>query len=439
MANEKEQHNTPPQSREERRARRQQSRRRKNFRIFAGVMVLAIAAAGIVLFSRQSPAETYTPVPTAPTELPEGTQQTTEPRNSWQKEPKVIHIAAAGDLNITDRVIWSGQSGTSFDYTEAFMDVVPILSGANLSMLNFEGNLIGPPYGTETTSAPVEMVQALKNAGVDILQMANSCSVNNGMLGLTSSLNAIRSVGIEPVGAYASNEEFRKSKGYTICTVDDVTIAIVAFTKGVGGLGMPSGSEECVNLLYNDYFETYKDIDTAGITSVLKAAQSENPDITIAMLHWGSEYNDALSDSQTRILNLMKKNGVDVIIGTHPHMVHKIDYEEATGFLCAYSLGDFFGDGSRSGTNYSIILDLTVTKDYDTNTTRVTDYQVTPIYILAEDECDNHRRVVRLENAVSAYELNYVDKVTPAAYQNMTNAMTRIADRLNPVTEEEKK
>lgn len=422
--------------RRKRQQARQKAEKRRRFRYIVAAAVLVIGTVALIAIARQRPASEEQPAvvanPTDSRDLPGSvTEAPTEAQGSWEKPPQTIHIAAAGDLNVTDRVVWSGQSGSVFDYTRAFMDVAPILSEADLSVLNFEGNLIGPPYGSASTSAPIEMIHALKNAGVDLLQVANSCSVNNGMLGLNATLDSIRAAGIEPVGAFSSNEQFRRSGGYTLCTVDGITVAVVAFTKGVGGLGMPSGSENCVNMLYTDYYENYRSIDTAGITSVLKAAASENPDITIALLHWGSEYNDSISDSQEKILNLMKKNGVDVILGTHPHLVHKIDFDETTGFLCAYSLGDFFGDGQRGGTNYSIILDLEITKDYDTNTTRVTDYTVTPVYILSEAETpESHRRVVRLENAMSAYELNFVDKVTSAAYTGMQTARERINDRI---------
>lgn len=187
-----------------------------------------------------------------------------------------------------------------------------------------------------------------------------------------------------------------------------------------------------MNLLYKDYYTTYKDIDTEAITAVLKAAASEKPDLTIALLHWGSEYNETIYDSQEKIVSLLQKNGVNAIIGSHPHLVQKIDYDEVTGNLVAYSLGDFFGDAKRGGTSYSIILDLEITKDYESGTTKITDYSYTPIYTLAEDECDGSRRVVRIENAMSAYELNFVDKVTDSAYENMKFAMERIPERINP-------
>lgn len=417
--------------RREREAYRRKRQQAMYIRLAIAIAVLLACAVGIFFLIKD--AEIAAPViATTPAPIVEETEPPTEEeRASWDKAPVKIHIAAAGDLNITDKVIWSGQTSGDFNYTNAFMDVAPILSHADLSILNFEGNVCGAPYGTETLSAPQQLLEALKNAGVDVLQMANSCSIKNGLLGLTATLSNIRAAGMEPVGAFSSAEEFRKTKGYTICQVGDIKVALVAFTKGVGSLGLPVGSEDCVNLLYEDYYTTYQTIDKKGIRSILRAAEAEKPDITIALLHWGSEYNEDIRESQETIAELMLSEGVDAILGSHPHLVHQIDYNEEEGTLVAYSLGDFFGDGVRGGTNYSIILDMEITKDYESGTTKITDYTYTPIYTLAENQCDGFRRVVRIENAMSAYELNFVDKITEECYENMKFAMERILDRVN--------
>ena len=425
--------------RQEREKRRKKRQRAMYIRLVIAVIVLILCGVGIFILIRNTEPASSPVIATTPVDaFEEETEPPTEKRSSWDKEPVKIHIAAAGDLNITDKVIWSGQTSGDFNYTNAFMDVAPILSHADLSILNFEGNVCGAPYGTETLSAPQQLLDALKNAGVDVLQMANSCSIQNGLMGLTATLSNIRAAGLEPVGAYSSAEEFRKTKGYTICEVNGVKIALVAFTKGVGSLGLPVGSENCVNLLYEDYYTTYQTINKKSIREILRAAESEKPDLTIALLHWGSEYNEDISDSQKNIANLLLAEGVDAIIGSHPHLVHQIDYNEEAGTIVAYSLGDFFGDGIRGGTNYSIILDLEITKDYDTNTTKITDYTYIPIYTLAENQCDGFRRVIRLENAMTAYESNFVDKVTPECYENMVFAMDRIQKRINSGKEAEK-
>ena len=229
------------QDREKRRKRRQ---RAMYFKLALAIIVLIACGVGIFFLIKNNNPVSAPTLATVPVETTPETVPPTEKRSSWDKAPVKIHVAAAGDLNITDKVVWSGQISGDFNYTNAFMDVAPILSEADLALLNFEGNVCGAPYGTETGSAPQQLLEALKNAGVDVLQVANSCSIKNGLMGLTATLSSIRAAGLEPIGAFSSADEFRKTKGYTICQVGDVKIALVAFTKGVGSLGLPVGSED---------------------------------------------------------------------------------------------------------------------------------------------------------------------------------------------------
>lgn len=427
------------EKREAQRRKQQAEAKRLRITLILAAVVLVLCTAGIVfLTSRSDSSQTTVAAETRPTQKP---TQATEPATRAQKSTKTtIHIKAAGDLNVTNTVINAGVAVGGYNYTRAFMDVASTLSDADLTVLNLEGNICGEPYGSDTTSAPRELLEGLRNAGVDLIQMANSCTINNGLIGLTSTLQSIRAAGLEPVGAFASESEFQQSKGYTITEAQDVKVAFVAFTKGLGGRGLPAGNDNLVNILYEDYASTYDKIDRTRITSVLKAVEAEKPDITIALLHWGSEYNDDISDTQKSIVNLMKKQGVDVIIGTHPHTVQAIEYDELAGTVVAYSLGDFFGDASRGGTNYSIILDLEITKDSSTGTTKVTNYSYTPIYTVSEAEsADGYRRVVRIDKTVEAWEENYLDKVSQSAKESMVYALDRIEARINPPVVEKKK
>ena len=425
-----------PEDMEKRRQRRQAQlkkqraqRRKLRLGLAAAVVVLGLCAFGIYYFVENTPQGEAT----VQSAIPETTASTTAPTEETspvRESTTTIHLRAAGDLNVTDSVVDAGLAASGFDFTRAFQDVASTLSDADLTLLNLEGNIYGETYGTATTSAPYKLLTALRNAGVDLIQMANSCSINNGLIGLSSTLQAIRTAGMEPVGAYASPNEFRRSKGYTICEIQGLRVAFVAFTKGVGGRGMPAGNEDCVNLLYLDYDSTYKKVDTQGITKILSDVKAEKPDFTVALLHWGSENNDTISSTQESIVKLLQKNGVGLIIGTHPHLVQKIDYNEAAGTLVAYSLGDFFGDAARGGTNYSIILDVEITKDHVKGTTRVTGYSYTPIYTVTKSQsADGFQRVVRIEQAMQAYDGNFVDKITKACYDDMAYSLTRIASR----------
>ncbi len=430
MANRPENMDPRQRRREEQRKRRKKQQRRLRLGLAAAVIVLGLACGAIFYFVQGTPESADVSLQSLPeaTTAP-ATEPTEQTRSRWDNVT-TVHIRAAGDLNITDSVVDSGLAGNGYDYTRAFQDVASTLSSADLTLMNLEGNICGEPYGTATTSAPNKLLTALRGAGVDILQVANSCTINNGLIGLNSTLQSIRTAGMEPVGAYASSSEFKKSKGYTICEVQGIRIAVVAFTKGVGGRGMPDGSEDCVNLLYTDYESTYRKVNTDGITRVLKNAKAENPDFIIAMVHWGSENNDTISKTQQSIITLLQKNGVGLILGTHPHLVQQVEYDQSAGTLVAYSLGDFYGDGTRKGTNYSIILDVEITKYADKKTTKVTGYSYTPIYtVVGSQAADGFQRVVRIEQAMQAYNGNFVDKVTEACYKDMEYSLTRIADR----------
>ena len=437
MAFDSEELNKRRERREQLRIKREQQQKRTVIGLIAAAVVLAACAVLIVAVavSRRSAApdetqpsqsateQTTTPEQTDSTEPTEQTQPATQPSG----DSTVITIAAAGDLNVTDNIVASG--GTSFNYVNTFMDVVPLLSDADLTVLNFEGNLCGHPYGTATASAPQTVIDALRAAGVDMLQMANSRAVYNGISGLITTLQNMRTGGITPIGAYASEQEYKNSGGYTICNVQGIKVGIVAFTKGMDGMALPAGSEHCVNLLYTDYSSTYQKVDKDGITKVLRALQREKPDVTIALLHWGSEYNDKESDTQKTIKSLMLSEGVDAIIGTHPHYVQRMEYDEEAGTFVAYSLGDFISDAQRAGTEYSVVLKLQITKDHATGQTRITGYDYTPIFTVAAE--DGTVRVVRLKEAIAAYENRYIDRVSDKTYSDMVYALSRVEARVN--------
>jgi len=435
--NHDEQMNMRRERREAMRRKQEAERKRMIIGLIAAAVVLLVCGVGLFRMTRSANDTAANAAiqfeTTEETEPP--TEETTALRGL--QSPTTIHIKAAGDLNITNSVVSAGLAATGYDYSRAFMDVASILSDADLTVLNFEGNVCGEPYGSETTSAPAEILDGLRRAGVDLLQTANSRSIQNGLIGLTATLRAIREAGLAPVGSFSSPSEFQKTKGYTICDVKGVEVAFVGFTKGFLGMGLPTGNEDCVNLLYKDYATTYDEIDRDGINALLKAVQAEEPDITIALVHWGSENNESVSATQKSIVSLMQKAGVDIILGTHSHTLQHIVFDEQKGTLVAYSLGDFFGDAIEGGTNYSIILDMEITKDPAAGTTKVTNYTYTPIYTLKEDECDGYRRVVRIEEAMIAYNTNFVDKVSDTAFAGMEKAMTRIPERLTPPVEDD--
>ena len=400
----------------ERQMKRQQAyaqkRRKRKITMLLVILLMIVGGIGVFFLVR---AQDY--------KTPERNDATfsTEPVS---EEATVIHLVAAGDVNVTDAIVASG--GPGYDYTDTFLDVSHLLAAGDITVLNFEGNLCGSPYGSTTRSAPQTMAEALSRMGVDIVQLANSYSINQGISGLQATIQSVKDAGMTPLGVYADERAYKAGKGYIIKEVEGIRIAFIAFTKGMDGMALPQGSEHCVNVLYSDYDSTYQSIDRDAINKVLDAVEEENPDLTVAMLHWGSEYNDTISKTQESIVSLMQSRGVDAILGTHPHYVQQMTYDPETGNFVAYSLGDFISNGDRSGTEYSVVLKLEITKNG--TETKITGYSYTPIFTVAER--GSPLRSVRIAESMAAYDSNYIKGISQSTYDSMTYALTRIEARI---------
>ncbi len=370
-----------------------------------GVAVLIVAFLNGWIALPEFPRE---PVETAPPTVP--------------AEDTVVHFVAGGDVNITDRVVGAD------DFAAAFLDVLPVLSASDLTALNFEGSACGAPYGSAHGSAPAQLLTALRNAGVDVLQTANSQSLTNGLLGLSATAQAIQNAGMQNLGTYADKAAFEKHQGFLVYEIKGIRIALVAFTKGMDGRNLPAGSEHCVNLLYKDYSSTYKKIDEDGIKSILRSVKTVNPDIIISLVHWGSEYNDQISKSQEKIIKLMAEQGVDALIGTHAHYVQPMGFHKDSGMFVAHCLGDFLGDAQVAGTQYSVLLDLQITRSGATGEVAITGYDYTPIYQHYDE--NGALKLLRIREAIAAYENDYIGKVPEDVYNAMKTALTRIENRV---------
>jgi len=408
--------------RQERQERRQQQARQRRALLIrlgiAGAVLLGVALL-ILLLGRSRPED-----PQQTQTLPPLTTQGTLPPTSQ------VEITAVGDLNVTEQVIASG--GMAYDYTATFLDALPVLSRGDITLVNLEGTLCGAPYGGEIRSAPQSLMEALADTGVDLVQTANSYAIKKGVATLGMTLANLRAAGLEGVGTYANAQQAKEKGGYTLCLVNGVKIAFIAFTKGMDGMALPAGSESCVNLLYTDYATNYHQVDTDGIRALVRRAQQQEPDIIVALVHWGSEYNDTHSKTQTQIRDTLLEAGVDAIIGSHPHYVQPIEFDPEAGTLVAYSLGDFLGDAQRSGTEYSIALHLQITKDNVAGTAAITGYSYTPLFTRNTPE---GLRVVRLEQALQAYEQGCIGRISQAEQEAMTYALERIKARITPEAE----
>ncbi len=373
------------------RQKRRAEKRRKFLikqRIFYGVCAAILILIIVLIFKACSGGKKEKPDPAPTPDQPEDNQvEPVEP----EAEPNVATatLAAVGDIMVYDDQLADarGEDGV-YDFAPCFNNVRSYLSAADLTVGNLESTFAGEPYqGKPTWRAPESLATALKGAGFDILQTANTYSIQNGIAGLQTTLSTIQAAGMDAVGTYASQEAAEENGGVLLKEVNGIKIAFIAFTKGVNSMSVPAGSEYAVNLLYTDYYTNYSQINTTGITSSISAAKALEPDIIIAMVHWGVEYETNPTGTQTEIADLMFENGVDVILGSHPHIVGgmetrtvTVNGQEKEVFL-AYSLGNFLSGMTAAYAQDSLILNLEFTKDLDAGTTTISSISYIPVYM----------------------------------------------------------
>lgn len=338
-------------------------------------------------------------------------------------------LSVVGDITIDDALLEDAlQPDGSYDFLTFFLEAAPYLYQADLTIGNLELNFAGKPYGSAYYSAPDELADTLQLLGFDILQTANSKTITSGISGMESTISTLKSRGITPLGSYVSKADYAEN-AVLIREINGIRIAFIAFTKGFDGMTLPASREYTANVLYTDYDDMYEKVNTAAITAMCAAAQAADPDVTIAMVHWGSAYKLAISDTQKKITNLLLNNGVDLILGSHSHVVGPMSatYIEGTdeiSSLVCYSLGNFLSSETSAYTRNAIILNLEFSKNEATGATSITSVDFVPFYIYDSGENAVNRYCIKdLYLALEKYSTHYYLRVSSDGNSRLLSAL----------------
>ncbi len=353
-------------------------------------------------------------------------------------------LCAVGDISFSDEMLADArQTGGAYNFAKQLGDMAYAISGADLAVGNLEGTFAGSPYSETDASYPDVLAESLAGLGFDLLQTANTFSIFNGISGLERTINVVEDAGMVALGTYTDADD-RAAHQVIIREIDGIRIAFVAFTKGFGGMSLPVEKSHCANLLYDDYTTNYDEINSTAILNVLEQAKNATPDVIVAMLHWGSEGIETVSESQEDIASLMLQNGVDVILGTHSHRVGPVEQRKITRddgtqrtAVVAYGLGDFNRVGD-DGCTASLMLTLEFTRNHGTGTTTISDIRCQTVAAVDRGESADPRfSVADGETTMSLYENNFYDRIPDEVYTRLLVKQEDIRKILNPEPEPE--
>ena len=286
-------------------------------------------------------------------------------KNAESEQETSARIMANGDLLYHDIIYISAKkSDGTYDFHENFEYVKPWLKQADLVIGDFEGTVNKDHYlaGYPLFNAPGEVMDAIKDAGYQVLDLAHNHILDSQIEGVVSTADAIEKAGMTPVGVYT--HESRDKAPLVIKEVNGIKVAILAYSYGFNGIEQSISQEN-----YNRYLS---DLDEDKMKAEIERAEKE-ADITIIMPQMGVEYQIEPTEEQKKLYHKMIDWGADIIFGGHPHVVEPAETVEKDGDkkLIIYSMGNFISNQrietmqdveNAKWTERGVLMDVTIKK-----------------------------------------------------------------------------
>ena len=315
--------------------------------VLAVLLLIIIAAVVLVVlkpFGGQDisapevlPPEEEPTVEIAPTPTP-----TPVPTPTPEPEPRSATIRSLGEIAMQQNLLRAAVSENTFDFSGMFSEITGVIGSADYTVADVEGTLGGTTEysGSSKMITPPALIATLKEAGVDMLMLANDHALDGGFADLQATLQNCTNEGMDYVGAAASAEE-RSTP--VIREINGIKVAFLAYTESLNGNeknAEAAAIEYGVNLISKS--NAKKDI---------ASAREAGADVVICYCSWGEMFNATPTSSEKKIAQMLAGWGADVIIGYNPHVVQPATWLESKDSegnvrrtLCLGATGNLLSD-----------------------------------------------------------------------------------------------
>ena len=343
-----------------------------------------------------------------------------------------IDLLMVGDVLIHDRLYTSMKTSDGYDFRPALTYIKDIVKDYDLAYYNQETILGGSEIGLSSYpsfNSPYEVGDAMIDAGFNLVSLATNHTLDRGEKAITNSINYWNGKNdVLTAGSYLSSEDRNK---INIREVNNITYTMLNYTYGTNGIKVPSGKDYFVNVWpcngsnpsYDSEYQEYKRIVKEDVERV-----RDKVDLLIVAMHWGVEYTQTPTAYQIDMANYLESLGVNIIIGTHPHVVMPVTFINDT--LVIYSLGNFLSAQETNidyNTTVGLLSTIKITKyiDKDNNSSiKLSDINNELVYTYSKN--NNDYKVIPFSNPdiktyLSDYERIY-NKYS-SVIKNMDNTM----------------
>lgn len=276
-----------------------------------------------------------------------------------QKEEYQASLVMVGDALIHSNIYLDAKkSDGTYDFKPMLELTKPITSKYDLAYYNQETILGGTSLGISSYprfNSPTEVGDAFLDSGFNLVSLANNHTMDKGEQGVINSLNYWNEKkDVVHAGQYSS---FDDRDSVNVYEKNGIKYAFFSYTTWTNGLETPAGKEYLNNVYSND--KAQNDISKVR----------DSVDVVIVAMHWGNEYSLGVSDKQIEIANYLSSLGVDIIIGSHPHVVEPVEFIGKT--LVIYSLGNFISDQEGIERLTGLMMSVDIKKSVESGITTI--------------------------------------------------------------------
>ncbi|MDN3015933.1 CapA family protein [Paenibacillus sp. BSR1-1] len=301
-----------------------------------------------------------------------------------------VTLGAIGDILIHNHVYQDAFNGASYDFVPMFENVKTLLENPDVLTANQESMLGGTEFGLSgypMFNSPHEVADALVATGVDIVSTANNHTLDKGEKGIQSETAYLNSIGLPHVGSFLDEKDHQKLR---IVHKNGIKLAFLAYTYGTNGIPVPKGKDFLVNLINREVMK-----------EEIHRARKE-ADVVVMSIHWGNEYQRIPTKEQKDLAQFLANEGVDIIFGTHPHVLQPMDWIETSDgrkTFIVYSLGNFISAQHGDYKDIGGLATIDIFKHISDkgNSIELSNPVFYPTYVTSQK--NHHFRVVPLEKA----------------------------------------
>lgn len=375
-------------------------RKLKKLPIFILILIILLVVVGILFILKHTKNSTN--------DKNVGNKQ--EPAVETKDETKKMSLVAVGDCLIHGAVYMDAKTGTdTYDFSDMISLVKPMIENYDLKYYNQETIIGGKNLGVShypRFNSPDEIGDNMVDLGFNLVSLANNHALDKDEAGILYSNEYWKGKNVITAGTYSSSEMRDDIKVYE---QNGIKYAFLAYTTSTNGLNVPAGKDYLINV-YSDE-QAKEDIDKI----------KDKVDVIIVSMHWGDEYVFEPTKSEKEIAQYLSSLGVNLIIGSHPHVIQPVGYVNDT--LVIYSLGNFLSGQRPMGIDKTIGLlvgmDIVVKDDkvtfenieksllYTYSTTRDTNYKVYPFKDLNDSILSGYQELETKYMAIVNKEVTY--------------------------------